>query len=49
MVLTPHITSCTSDGLRVKVAQYAKNMRRVLAGETLIDCLPAALAENLRK
>jgi D-3-phosphoglycerate dehydrogenase len=39
VVLTPHVGSGTLDGLQVKAAQYAENIRRFLAGEPLIDCV----------
>jgi D-3-phosphoglycerate dehydrogenase len=41
VVLTPHVGSGTLDGLQVKAAQYAENIRRFLAGEPLIDCVIA--------
>jgi phosphoglycerate dehydrogenase-like enzyme len=41
VVLTPHVASGTADGLHTKAAQYLENIRRVLAGQTPIDCLPA--------
>lgn len=42
VVLTPHVASGTVDSLRRKAAQYAENIRRVLAGREPIDCvLPA--------
>lgn len=42
VVVTPHIGSGTIDGLQLKVAQYGENIRRVFAGEDLIDALPVA-------
>jgi phosphoglycerate dehydrogenase-like enzyme len=39
VVLTPHTASGTLDGLQVKAAQYAENIRRFLNGEPLIDCV----------
>lgn len=39
VVLTPHVASGTFDALRVKSRAYAENMRRVLAGEELLDCI----------
>lgn len=45
VVVTPHSGSGTVDGLRVKAAQYAENIRRVLTGEPLIDCVLASRVE----
>jgi phosphoglycerate dehydrogenase-like enzyme len=42
VVVTPHVGSGTADGLRVKAAWYAANIRRVLSGEAPLDCVPAA-------
>jgi D-3-phosphoglycerate dehydrogenase len=39
VVLTPHVASGTVDSLRRKAAQYAENIRRVLAGREPIDCV----------
>jgi phosphoglycerate dehydrogenase-like enzyme len=39
VLLTPHVASGTLDALRVKSRAYAENMRRVLAGEELMDCI----------
>jgi phosphoglycerate dehydrogenase-like enzyme len=45
VVVTPHVGSGTLDGLRVKAAQYAENIRRFLAGEPLLDCIQTAVVE----
>jgi D-3-phosphoglycerate dehydrogenase len=45
VVVTPHVGSGTLDGLRVKAAQYAENIRRCLAGEPLLDCIQTAVVE----
>lgn len=39
VVLTPHVASGTLDALRAKSVAYAENMRRILAGEALVDCI----------
>jgi len=41
VVLTPHVASGTVDSLRRKAAQYAENIRRVLAGREPIDGVQA--------
>ncbi len=44
VVVSPHIASGTFDGLQIKAAQYAENIRRRLAGQDIIDLLPSAVA-----
>ncbi|HYO82789.1 MAG TPA: 2-hydroxyacid dehydrogenase [Bryobacteraceae bacterium] len=39
VVLMPHVASGTLDGLHLKAAQYAENIRRCFAGEPLIDSI----------
>jgi phosphoglycerate dehydrogenase-like enzyme len=46
VVLTPHTGAGTLDGLRVKAQRYAANIRRVMAGETVLDLVSAEAPES---
>lgn len=39
VILTPHVASGTVDALRAKARAYVENIRRLLAGEELVDCI----------
>lgn len=39
VIVTPHVASGTVDALRAKARAYVENIRRLLAGEELVDCI----------